>query len=121
MSSSLSVPAAPALVRLHVLPDLTLVIPTVDIQRLTLKPIKWLHYVAWAILGVDGRVSSTPGGVAEEDLENERESSGDEEVEGEPVSGLAGKVYYYIVSGALHLIGRRRSYSFTLWTKVKST
>ena len=100
MSSSESSLDVPAVIRLHVLLDLTLVIPVVDIQRLTLKPIKWLHYVAWAILGMDGHVSSIPGGVAEEDLENERESGGSGEAEGGPMSGLVDQAYYYIVSGA---------------------
>jgi len=62
MPSSLDVPAAPAAVRLQVLPDLTLVIPTAEIQRRTLKSIKWLHYVAWAIFGMDGHVSSARRG-----------------------------------------------------------
>jgi hypothetical protein len=36
-------------------------IPLEDIERLTTSPLKWLHYVAWAITGLEGYLSNAAG------------------------------------------------------------
>ena len=43
-------------------PVLGLVIPFNDIGRLSLRPLKWLRYVTFALCGVRGDLSETPGG-----------------------------------------------------------
>ena len=39
-----------------------LAIPLEDIRRLSLRPLKWLRFVAFAALGAKGHLSQTPGG-----------------------------------------------------------
>jgi hypothetical protein len=43
---------------------LALSIPTSDIQRLSIKHVKWLRYVTFAVCGAFGHLSETPGGHA---------------------------------------------------------
>lgn len=43
---------------------MSLVIPLSDVNKLTAKPIKWLHYLGWVVLGLDGHISDTRGGEA---------------------------------------------------------
>lgn len=37
-------------------------IPRKDIQRLTLRPLKWLRYATFTVCGAKGDFSATPGG-----------------------------------------------------------
>jgi hypothetical protein len=37
-------------------------IPLTDVQRLSICPFKWLHFVLFAICGTPGELSATPGG-----------------------------------------------------------
>jgi hypothetical protein len=41
---------------------LALKIPVADVSRLSLKPLKWLHYISFAISGAKGDLSTSPGG-----------------------------------------------------------
>ena len=41
---------------------LALSIPFSDIQRLTVRPIKWLQFVTFAVCGARGELSETPNG-----------------------------------------------------------
>ena len=41
---------------------LALSIPFSDIERLSIRPIKWLRFVTFAICGVRGDLSATPNG-----------------------------------------------------------
>jgi hypothetical protein len=43
---------------------LALSVPFSDIQRLSIRPLKWLRYVMFAVCGVHGHLSATPGGPA---------------------------------------------------------
>ena len=43
---------------------LALSVPSSDIQRLSVRPLKWLRYVIFAVCGVHGDLSATPGGPA---------------------------------------------------------
>ncbi|KAF8645551.1 hypothetical protein AX16_007742 [Volvariella volvacea WC 439] len=57
-------------------------IPNERVQSLCKKPLKWLHYAAWCILGLEGHISSQPGGeTLDEDSMNTLPS---------------GSVYYYV-------------------------
>ena len=42
--------------------ELALAIPASDINRLALRPVKWIRFVAFAICGVSGHLSTTPNG-----------------------------------------------------------
>ena len=46
---------------------LMLSIPFSDIERLSLRPVKWLRFVTFAICGVRGDLSATPNGPADYD------------------------------------------------------
>jgi hypothetical protein len=46
------------------IPRLGLKIPICDASRLSTKPRKWLHYVAWCIIGFDGHLSREENGGA---------------------------------------------------------
>ena len=37
-------------------------IPCIDIERLTLHPLKWLRFATFAVCGAKGDFSTTPGG-----------------------------------------------------------
>ena len=37
-------------------------IPLADVQRLSIHPFKWLHFVIFAICGTQGELSATPNG-----------------------------------------------------------
>lgn len=70
--------------------NLTLRIPIAEIEALCLRPVKFLRFVAWAILGVDGVISRTRDGPAIADEE----------------ALLEGETYYYDAIGRfffLHL------------------
>ena len=41
---------------------LALSIPIVDIERLSLRPVKWLRFVIFTICGVRGDLATTPNG-----------------------------------------------------------
>ena len=41
---------------------LALSIPFSDIERLSVRPVKWLRFVTFAICGVRGHLSATPNG-----------------------------------------------------------
>jgi hypothetical protein len=41
---------------------LALSVPSSDIQRLSIRPLKWLRFVMFAVCGVRGDLSVTPGG-----------------------------------------------------------
>jgi hypothetical protein len=41
-------------------------IPIQDIRRIAHKPMKWLHYVAWAITGVSGQIYLETGLLVDE-------------------------------------------------------
>ena len=41
---------------------LALSIPFVDIERLALRPVKWLRYLVFTICGVRGDLATTPNG-----------------------------------------------------------
>ena len=41
---------------------LALSIPLEDIQRLSIRPLKWLRFVTFAVCGVTGELSPTPNG-----------------------------------------------------------
>src|ERR1700720_657124 len=43
---------------------LALSIPPSDIQRLSIRPLKWLRFVTFAVCGVPGNLSATPDGPA---------------------------------------------------------
>jgi hypothetical protein len=43
-------------------PVLVLSIPSSDIARLSIRPVKWLRFVTFAICGVRGDLSATPNG-----------------------------------------------------------
>ena len=45
---------------------LALSIPSSDIQRLSIRPLKWLRFVTFAVCGVPGNLSATPDGPAVE-------------------------------------------------------
>ena len=45
---------------------LALSIPPSDIQRLSIRPLKWLRFVTFAVCGVPGNLSATPDGPAVE-------------------------------------------------------
>jgi hypothetical protein len=51
------------------IPRLSLKIPIGDVSRFSTKPRKWLHYVAWCIIGFDGHLSREEdgGGIDDED------------------------------------------------------
>ncbi|KAK0495743.1 hypothetical protein EDD18DRAFT_1392804 [Armillaria luteobubalina] len=61
---------------------LALSIPIDDIKRLSIRPLKWLRYVAFAVFGAIGRLALTADGSADRLCED----------------------YYYIPDGALHLV-----------------
>ena len=42
---------------------LALSIPFVDIERLALRPVKWLRYLVFTICGVRGDLATTPNGL----------------------------------------------------------
>ncbi|KAJ7898939.1 hypothetical protein B0H14DRAFT_3554392 [Mycena olivaceomarginata] len=54
-------------IRLHLRTEghwrLFLEIPSLDLSRLTLRPVKWLRYLGWCIYGQPGWLSTTPGGL----------------------------------------------------------
>jgi hypothetical protein len=68
---------------------LLLSVPFSDIQRLTLRPIKWLRFVTFAICGVHGDLSATPNGPAA-DYDNITLAS--------PIA----EAYYYTPEGKIH-------------------
>ncbi|KAK0187359.1 hypothetical protein F5146DRAFT_1209950, partial [Armillaria mellea] len=72
---------------------LTLSIPIVDIKRLSIRPLKWLRYVAFTVFGATGHLALTADGSAVED-ENITWESQDRLCED----------YYYIPDGELHLV-----------------
>ena len=41
---------------------LALSIPFVDIERLSLRPVKWLRFLLFTICGVRGELTTTPNG-----------------------------------------------------------
>jgi len=43
---------------------LALSIPLEDVKRLSLSPLKWLRYVAFAVCGTTGHLALTPDGPA---------------------------------------------------------
>ena len=43
---------------------LALSIPIVDIERLSLRPVKWLRFVIFTICGVRGDLATTPNGLS---------------------------------------------------------
>ncbi|KAK0495721.1 hypothetical protein EDD18DRAFT_1287147 [Armillaria luteobubalina] len=72
---------------------LALSIPIDDIKRLSIRPLKWLRYVAFAVFGATGRLALTADGSAIED----------ENITWEFEDQLR-EDYYYIPDGALHLV-----------------
>ncbi|KAK0462194.1 hypothetical protein IW261DRAFT_1348408 [Armillaria novae-zelandiae] len=72
---------------------LALSIPIVDIKRLSIRPLKWLRYVAFTVFGAIGHLALTADGSAVED-ENITWESQDRLCED----------YYYIPDGELHLV-----------------
>ncbi|KAK0473584.1 hypothetical protein IW261DRAFT_1503657 [Armillaria novae-zelandiae] len=75
---------------------LALSIPIVDIKRLSIRPLKWLRYVAFTVFGAIGHLALTADGSAVED-ENITWESQDRLCED----------YYYIPDGELHLVDYR--------------
>lgn len=41
---------------------IALTIPVADIERLTLHPLKWIRFAAFAIVGARGHLRTSPGG-----------------------------------------------------------
>ncbi|KAK0187236.1 hypothetical protein F5146DRAFT_767916 [Armillaria mellea] len=72
---------------------LALSIPIADIKRLSIRPLKWLRYVAFTVFGATGHLALTADGSAVED-ENFTWESQDRLCED----------YYYIPDGTLHLV-----------------
>ena len=69
---------------------LALSIPLEDIQRLSIRPLKWLRFVTFAVCGVTGELSPTPNGPVIEYQNVGFDSLADE--------------YYYKPDGMLHFL-----------------
>lgn len=66
-------------------------IPLQDIRRLSLRPLKWLHFAAFTVLGAKGNLSETAGG---DTVDYENVTVGD----------LAeDKKYYFTPEGKVHI------------------
>jgi hypothetical protein len=72
--------------------ELKLVIPISDIQRLAMVPRKWLRYVAWAITGLEGRLSRWPAGppIPDNELASHKHV-------------IDGEVYFYLVEPGISI------------------
>jgi len=68
-----------------------LAIPLEDIERLSLRPLKWLRFVAFAVLGVKGHLYDSPGGnVVDYGILS--------------LADLANDYYYFSPEGVYHLV-----------------
>lgn len=66
--------------------DIRLSIPLDDIHRLTLKLLKWLRYLAWAILHLDGGIATSDG-----------DEPVSRDLEGETARLSDGDMYYFLL------------------------
>ncbi|KAK0187364.1 hypothetical protein F5146DRAFT_1064573 [Armillaria mellea] len=78
--------------RYHNAQVLALSIPIVDIKRLSIRPLKWLRYVAFTVFGAIGHLTTADGSAVE-----------DENITWESQDRLC-EDYYYIPDGELHLV-----------------
>ncbi|KAF8964218.1 hypothetical protein BDZ97DRAFT_1660573 [Flammula alnicola] len=84
-----------------------LTIPIDDIKRLSLRPLKWLRYVAFAVFGAPGRLALTSDANAPDV---------DYDV---PLGKISGD-YYYIPDGEIHLVDYRALNDHTITSSVSS-
>ena len=74
---------------------LLLSIPLRDIQRLSIRPLKWLRFVMFCVCGAKGQLSATPDGLPVDDNTGITSLTDDD-------------IYYYMTGGKFYFVYRTR-------------